>query len=72
MQPAKKESPVEGTKRFFRSVMAELRKVNWPNRKELVTYTLVVIVTVIVVSFIIFAWDSILTVLFRLIGFYRY
>jgi preprotein translocase subunit SecE len=72
MQPTKKESPVDGTKRFFRSVMAELKKVNWPGRKELTTYTIVVIVTVIVVALIIFAWDSILTVLFRLIGFYRY
>ena len=71
MQPTKKESPVEGTKRFFRSVMAELRKVNWPTRKELTTYTIVVIVTVIVVSLIIFAWDWILTVLFKLIGFLR-
>jgi preprotein translocase subunit SecE len=72
MQPTKKESPVEGTKRFFRSVMAELKKVNWPTRKELTTYTIVVIVTVIVVALIIFAWDSILTVLFRSIGLYRY
>jgi preprotein translocase subunit SecE len=72
MQPTKKESPVEGTKRFFRSVAAELKKVNWPSRKELTTYTIVVIVTVIVFSVIIFAWDWILTVLFKSIGFYRY
>jgi preprotein translocase subunit SecE len=72
MQPTKKESPVEGTKRFFRSVMAELRKVNWPTRKELTTYTIVVIVTVFIVSLIIFAWDLILENLFKAIGFYRY
>jgi preprotein translocase subunit SecE len=28
---------------FFRQVVAELRKVNWPTRKELTTYTLVVL-----------------------------
>ena len=32
--------------RFLREVVAELRKVIWPTRKELVTYTLVVLVFV--------------------------
>jgi preprotein translocase subunit SecE len=71
MQPAKKESPVEGIKRSFRNIIAELKKVNWPNRKELTTYTIVVIITVIVVSLIIFLWDTILTFLFKFAGFYR-
>ena len=34
---------------FYRQVIAELRKVIWPTRKELVTYTTVVIVFVLVV-----------------------
>lgn len=34
---------------FYRQVIAELRKVIWPTRKELVTYTSVVIVFVLVV-----------------------
>lgn len=36
--------------RFFREVVAELSKVIWPTRKELITYTAVVIafVTIIV------------------------
>jgi preprotein translocase subunit SecE len=34
---------------FYRQVIAELRKVIWPTRKELVTYTSVVIVFVVVV-----------------------
>jgi preprotein translocase subunit SecE len=34
---------------FYRQVLAELRKVIWPTRKELVTYTTVVIVFVLVV-----------------------
>jgi preprotein translocase subunit SecE len=33
---------------FVREVVAELRKVIWPTRKELTTYTLVVVVFVIV------------------------
>ena len=34
---------------FYRQVLAELRKVIWPTRKELVTYTTVVIFFVLVV-----------------------
>lgn len=30
--------------KFLREARAELRKVTWPNRKELITYTIVVIV----------------------------
>ena len=33
---------------FFREVVAELRKVIWPTRKELLTYTSVVVVFVII------------------------
>ena len=32
--------------RFLQEVVAELRKVIWPSRKQLVTYTLVVLVFV--------------------------
>jgi preprotein translocase subunit SecE len=31
---------------FFRQIVGELRKVIWPTRKEMVTYTVVVIVFV--------------------------
>ena len=31
---------------FYRQVVAELRKVIWPNRNQMVTYTIVVIVFV--------------------------
>jgi preprotein translocase subunit SecE len=38
--------PIARLSRFFREVVAELSKVIWPTRKELVTYTAVVIVFV--------------------------
>ncbi len=41
--------PVARLSRFLREVIAELRKVIWPTRKELVTYTTVVIVFVLAV-----------------------
>ena len=34
---------------FYRQVIAELRKVIWPTRKELITYTTVVIFFVLMV-----------------------
>ena len=34
---------------FYRQVVAEMRKVIWPTRKELLTYTTVVIVFVLAV-----------------------
>jgi preprotein translocase subunit SecE len=39
-------SPISRSVRFLREVVAELRKVIWPTRKELVTYTAVVLVFV--------------------------
>jgi preprotein translocase subunit SecE len=38
--------PISRIGRFIREVIAELGKVIWPTRKELVTYTVVVIVFV--------------------------
>ena len=43
--------------RFFREVVSELRKVIWPTRKELLTYTVVVIVFVTVVTAVVFGLD---------------
>jgi preprotein translocase subunit SecE len=40
------QGPVRRLTRFIREVIAELSKVIWPTRKELVTYTVVVIVFV--------------------------
>ena len=42
---------------FYRQVVAELRKVVWPTRKELLTYTWVVIVFVSVVATIVAIFD---------------
>jgi preprotein translocase subunit SecE len=41
-------SPVARTSLYFRQVVAEMRKVIWPTRHELTTYTTVVIVFVLV------------------------
>ncbi|WP_166246019.1 preprotein translocase subunit SecE [Paenibacillus turpanensis] len=35
---------------FFADSIAELKKVKWPTRKELTSYTIVVIVTVLIIA----------------------
>jgi preprotein translocase subunit SecE len=42
---------------FFREVISELRKVIWPTRKELLTYTAVVIVFVTIITAVVAALD---------------
>lgn len=42
---------------FLKNVRRELKKVNWPNRRELTTYTTVVLVAVAFVAAIIWVVD---------------
>ncbi|MFT8319572.1 MAG: preprotein translocase subunit SecE [Bacillus sp. (in: firmicutes)] len=37
---------MQRTVNFFREVGTELKKVSWPNKKELTNYTIIVIATV--------------------------
>ena len=43
--------------RFFREVVAELRKVIWPTRKELVTYTVVCLTFVVFMVIVVTSLD---------------
>ena len=43
--------------RFVREIVAELRKVIWPARHELVTYTIVVVIFVVVLVSIVAGLD---------------
>ncbi len=49
--------------KFFQGAWAELKKVHWPTRAELVVYTTVVIGSVAVVALLIWIVDSILSLL---------
>lgn len=44
-------------KSYFKGVKSELKKVNWPTRKELTNYTIVVLVTVGVMTIVIWGLD---------------
>lgn len=45
-------------KRHYRGVVGELKKVHWPNKKQIVSYTSVVLVSVVAVALAIWVLDS--------------
>jgi preprotein translocase subunit SecE len=47
-----------GIGRFIRECVSEMRKVLWPTRKELVTYTTVVLVFVVVMVALVAGLDA--------------
>lgn len=53
--------------KFFKNVLSELKKVSWPNKKEMTTYTTVVVVSVILMAVILWVFDSIFSFLLGLI-----
>ncbi|MEZ5186741.1 MAG: preprotein translocase subunit SecE [Candidatus Nanopelagicales bacterium] len=54
---------------FLRQMVAELRKVIWPTRKELITYTWVVLVFVVFMAAVISLFDlAIARVVFAIFG----
>jgi preprotein translocase subunit SecE len=62
-KPAKSGRPAKKPERttpalFVRQVIAELRKVIWPTRKELVTYTTVAIVFILVMTGLVTGLDT--------------
>ncbi|HHT27068.1 MAG TPA: preprotein translocase subunit SecE [Firmicutes bacterium] len=61
-------SLVNKVTKFLRDARAELRKVTWPNRKELTTYTIVVIAITIIVSLFVGAADWLFSQLFGLLS----
>jgi preprotein translocase subunit SecE len=46
-----------GTRQFLREVRAELRKVAWPTRPEVINSTLIVLVAVVIMTSLIFFMD---------------
>ena len=50
-----------GPRQFLREVRQELRKVAWPTRRELFAYTLVVLVSVVVLTSYVFGLDFLIS-----------
>ncbi|MGI9952814.1 preprotein translocase subunit SecE [Moorellaceae bacterium AZ2] len=53
--------------KFFKGSWAELKKVHWPTRRELVVYTGVVLVSIFIVGILLWVMDSIYSFIFKLI-----
>jgi preprotein translocase subunit SecE len=56
-RPTEKKNVFARLALFYRQVVAELRKVIWPSRKELVTYTIVVLVFVTIMIGLVSLFD---------------
>lgn len=68
-EPGKKELTIkkdraqraQQVKDYFRGVISELKKVHWPTRREVVIYTGVVVIAVIIVGILIWLFDAALS-----------
>ena len=56
-QQGEREGRLKRWRRFLREVRQELRKVSWPTRQEVATYTVVVLVSVTFVTVLVFGLD---------------
>jgi preprotein translocase subunit SecE len=65
--PQKKERTSPG--QFLKEVVAELKKVAWPTRQEVVAYSIVVLISTIVIAALIFGMDTVFAkAIFSLFG----
>jgi len=60
---ANKVKVTERAGKFLRGVWAELKKVHWPDKKQIGVYTSVVLVSIFMIAFLIWVIDSGLTFL---------
>jgi preprotein translocase subunit SecE len=56
-----KKSFFQNITRFFQSVWGDLKKVQWPGRNQLIAYSAVVVVAVIIVAFLIWIADILIS-----------
>jgi preprotein translocase subunit SecE len=66
-QKAKKPNIFKRFAKYCREVVAELKRVTWPSKKDLISYTAAVIVFVLVVGIIVALLDLGFGTLMRLI-----
>lgn len=56
-KPDRPDGRIKRTRKFLKEVRQELKKVAWPNRSEIVTYTVVVLVSVAFITAYVFGLD---------------
>lgn len=64
---AKAQEANQSWTRFFKETKMEMRKVIWPTRKQMIQYTVAVIVSVVLVSIMIVAVDFVFMGLSKLL-----
>lgn len=64
---AQKNKKKKESGRFLQGVKTEMRKVIWPTRKELINYTVMVIVATLIVMAIIAVSDAVFARLFQVL-----
>jgi preprotein translocase subunit SecE len=52
---------------YLQDVASEMRKVNWPSQQELIDNTIIVIVASLVVSFVIFGADQVISYVLNIV-----
>jgi preprotein translocase subunit SecE len=52
-----RQNPFVKARNFIREVISELKKVIWPTQRQLINYTIIVLVFVVIVALIIAAFD---------------
>lgn len=60
-EAAKKDTqkkPRKSPLKYFKDVWAELKRVTWPTRKELTSYSVAVVVFIVVMACLLFVMDS--------------
>ena len=55
--PTQQKRERVGFRQYLREIGAELRRVNWPTSSEVITYSIVVIFVVTVLTFVVFGLD---------------
>ncbi len=59
VEKKKRKNPFASTGRFFREVKAEMKKVVWPTRKQVINNTLIVFAMVLIAGIFIWVLDLI-------------
>ncbi len=56
--PAVERKPfIRRIREYFHEVRQEMRKVTWPNREQMITFTTIVLITTTVLTLVIFGFD---------------
>ncbi len=54
--------------KYVKGVVNELKKVHWPTRREVIIYTIVVVVAVLFMSVLLYAFDLLFGFIMKIIG----